>query len=139
MTTTTARRARHPRFHADGLAFEVFATDDPELAYVVTEPSTAPVGYLFRHVGYGEMACLDIEEGLTRADLARLELLSPGRAPTYGTVLGDAVTAMLLGVANAMALEERSGRPVREAYEIEATAVPKPMARRGGGAKSIRY
>ncbi len=48
MCNHTGIKSRQPRFDVDGLPIEIFATDQPGEAYVVTEPATHPVGYLFR-------------------------------------------------------------------------------------------
>lgn len=130
---TTGPRARQPRYNVDGLPIEIFATDQPGEAYVVTEPATHPVGYLFRRLNSVEMACECIDEGLTRADLKAMALLSPGKSPTRGTDLGDALWAMMMGLVNASLL---AGRPLDEGFNHDE---PKPKRGRKNGAKSIRF
>lgn len=130
--TKTGPRARSPRFDVDGLPIEIFATDSEGEAYVVTEPATHPVGYLFRRVNACEMACECIDEDLTRDDLRRMELLSPGKAPTTGTDLGDALWAMMIGLVNASLL---AGRPLGEGFGHDE---PRPRRKSGARSKSIR-
>lgn len=129
----TGPMARHPRFHVDGLPIEIFATDQPGEAYVVTEPATHPVGYLFRRLNSVEMACEAIDEDLTRAELKAMELLSPGKTPSRGTDLGDALWAMMMGLVGASTL---AGRPLDEGFHHDE---PKPKRKGRSGSKSIRY
>lgn len=131
MNRTKGPRARHARFDYDGLPFEIFTTDQPGEAYIVTEPATAPVGYLFRRMN-GEFGCVCIDEGLTRADLKGMELLDPGKPVAYLTDLGDAYFAFCLGMMNAETLA--GTRDV--SYELES---PKPKRKARTGSKSIRY
>lgn len=135
MSNHTGIKSRQPRFNVDGLPIEIFATDRPGEAYVVTEPGTHPVGYLFRYVRGIEMACECIDEDVTREQLKRMELLSPGKSPARGTELGDALWAMMIGLVNASLL---AGRPLDEGFHHDE---PKPKPKRKGrsGSKSIRY
>lgn len=132
MCNHTGIKSRHPRFNVDGLPIEIFATDQPGEAYVVTEPATHPVGYLFRRFNSCEMTCDAIDEDLTRADLKSMELLSPGKAPKVGTDLGDALWAMMMGLVGASTL---AGRPLDEGFNHDE---PKPKRKTRSSSKSIR-
>lgn len=132
---TTNRRARHARYNVDGLPVEIFSTGTPGEAYVVTEPSTYPVGYLFRRVNSCEMACVCIDEDLTREQLGAMEILSPKKHPTRGTDLGDALWAMMIGLVNASLL---AGRSLDERFDHDEPK-PKPERKTRSRSKSIRY
>lgn len=135
MCNHTGIKSRHPRFNVDGLPIEIFATDQPGEAYVVTEPATHPVGYLFRRFNSCEMTCDAIDEDLTRADLKSMELLSPGKAPKVGTDLGDALWAMMMGLVGASTL---AGRPLDEGFHHDEPK-PKKKPPTRSRSKSIRY
>lgn len=131
--TKNGRRARQPRYDIDGLPVEIFSTGEDGEAYVVTEPCTHPVGYQFRRMGDDmEMGCACIDDDLTREQLGTMELLGEGKSPTPGTDLGDALFAMILGLANAAKL---AGRPLDEGFGHDE---PKPSRKRRTGAKSIQ-
>lgn len=133
MTNHTGVKSRQPRFNVDGLPIEIFATDQQGEAYVVTEPASHPVGYLFRRVNSVEMACECIDEDVTREQLRCMELLSPGKAPKVGTDLGDALWAMMMGLVGASTL---AGRPLDEGFHHDE---PKPKRKAHPRSKSIRY
>lgn len=125
---TTGPKARQPRYNVDGLPIEIFATDCEGEAYVVTEPATHPVGYLFRRTGPHDMACACIDEDLTRGQLKLMALLAEGKAATPGTDLGDALWAMMMGLVGAARL---AGRPLNEGFGHDQ---PKRKRRAGRGA-----
>lgn len=133
MCNNTGIKSRHPRFNVDGLPLEIFATDQPGEAYVVTEPASHPVGYLFRRLNSCEMVCECIDEDVTREQLRGMELLGKGKAPTRGTDLGDALWAMMMGLVVASNL---AGRPLDEGFHHDE---PKPKRKARSGSKSIRY
>lgn len=137
--TCNRRRARQPRYCVDGLPFEIFETDEPGTAYLVTEPGTNPVGYLFRIVeGHGlwarEAVCESIDENVKREDLANMELLDKGKSPTMGTDVGVVMCSFMHGLIGASVL---AGRPADEGFNHDE---PKPTKKRKSSrAKSIRY
>lgn len=114
MCNNTGIKSRHPRFNVDGLPLEIFATDQPGEAYVVTEPSSHPVGYLFRRVRGVEFGCVCIDEDLTVGQVERMELLEPKAKPTLHNDLGRTLWAMMIGLASAA---EAGGRE-NEAYSF---------------------
>ena len=125
MSNRTGSKSRHPRFNVDGLPIEIFATDQPGEAYVVTEPASHPVGYLFRRTAPFDMACVSIDEDLTRDQLKRMEPLDEGKAPAAGTDLGDGLWAMMMGLVGAARL---AGRPLGEGFDHD-----EPKRRRRAG------